>query len=84
MDLDSHGDQAWTWDDANNLNQGRVSLTLITHLFPMHPFSTSWKQKTVKVFWCFLGVKKKVHWEQNGLNQQNHLYLKDFFWKKVL
>ena len=39
--------------------------TLINHLFPMHPFSTPWKQKTVrlktenrKVFWCFQGAEK--------------------------
>ena len=30
----------------------------LTYSFPRHPFSTSWKQKTLKVFWCSRGVGK--------------------------
>ena len=33
----------------------------LINLFPMYPFSTPWKQKTVKtltVFWCFEGLEK--------------------------
>ena len=43
---------------TGHLNQKDVKYRL-TYLFPMHSFSTPWKhQKTVKVFWCFLGVEK--------------------------
>ena len=32
---------------------------LLTHLFQMHPFSTSWKKsENHKIFWCFKGVEK--------------------------
>ena len=34
-------------------------LILLTHLFPIHPFSTLWKtSKNRKVFWCFQRVEK--------------------------
>ena len=33
-------------------------ITLLTHSFPMHPFSNSWKQHR-KNFWCFRRVEKR-------------------------
>ena len=32
---------------------------LLTHFFPMHPFSTPWKQKIFAIFWWFQGVEKR-------------------------
>ena len=33
--------------------------SIITHLFPMHPFSSPWKhQKNLRFFWCFQGEEK--------------------------
>ena len=41
----------------------------LTHLFPMHPFSTPLKTlENLKVFCCFQGVEKGAL-ETNGLNQ---------------
>ena len=41
----------------------------LTHLFPMHPFSTHWKhQKTFRFSHVFWG-RERVHWEKNGLTQ---------------
>ena len=45
---------------------GAVRSYLLTHLFPMHPFSTPWKhQKTLSFSDLFRG-REKVHWEQVG------------------
>ena len=47
-----------------------VEPSFLTHLFPINPFSTTWKhQKTVKIFWYFQGVEKGCtgnKWSMNG------------------
>ena len=40
-----------------HLNKTNQMYTLI-HLFPMHPFFTRWKQKTLAFFLCFQGIEK--------------------------
>ena len=40
----------------NILPMSKSEHIFLTHSFPMHPFSTSWKHR--KVFWCFQGVEK--------------------------
>ena len=38
----------------------------LTYLFPMHPFSTSWKhKKTIRFSDVFRG-RERVHWEKMG------------------
>ena len=34
------------------------AMWLLTHLFPMHPFSSPWKHKITAVSWCLHGAKK--------------------------
>ena len=34
------------------------TLSMLTHLFPVHPFSTPLKTENLMVFWCFQGVAK--------------------------
>ena len=68
----------------------------LTHFFPIHPFSTSWKQNT-EVFWCFHGVEKGcignkwVNEENNILyhllklpNASRWIDMLSLNWKKVL
>ena len=47
--------------------------TVLTQLFPMHPFSTRWKhQKTLQVFWCFQSVEKGCignNWVKSIINR---------------
>ena len=34
------------------------AMWLLTHLFPMHPFSPPWKHKKTAVSWCLQGAEK--------------------------
>ena len=47
-----------------------LKLYILTHFFPMHPFSTPLKtSENHKVFWCFQGVEKGCignEWVKNG------------------
>ena len=43
-----------------NLTDFSVVQSVLTHLLPMHPFSTPWKQGAEK------GGRETMHWEQMG------------------
>ena len=57
-----------TWGRADNLlREKRLRKVILTHLFPMHPFSTPWKhQKTLRFSDVFWGLRKGAL-ETNGL-----------------
>ena len=42
-------------------------LDCLTHLFPMHSFSTPWKHQKTLSFLMFSGGRERVPWEQMGL-----------------
>ena len=43
-----------------------LAIFSLTHLFPMHPFSTPLKYKKILRFSDIFGGRKRVHWEQMG------------------
>ena len=50
---------------------------ILTHSFPMHPFSTPWKTCG---FLMFSGGRERLHWERaNGLKA--HFQLSNNFWQ---
>ena len=60
--------------------------SLSTHLFPMHPFSTSLKtSENLTVFWCFQGAEKGCIGNK-GVNRHFYLIqkLRDFVWKEEM
>ena len=40
--------------------------SFLTHSFPVHPFSTSWKHQKTLRFLMFSEGRERVHWEQMG------------------
>ena len=50
------------------LDDGKKNKQILTHLFSMHPFSTSWKYHLM-VFWYFQGVQWKGLVGTIGLNE---------------
>ena len=46
-----------------------IFLKILTHLFPIHPFSSAWKHKKIQGFLMFsggTGGRERVHWEKMG------------------
>ena len=41
-----------------------IFVSLMTHLFPMHPFSTPWKYQKTRRFSDISRGREMVHWEQ--------------------
>ena len=43
-----------------------MHLYLLTHLFPMHPFSSPWKHRKIVRFSDVSEARERMHWEQMG------------------
>ena len=57
----------------------------LTHLFPMHPFSTPWKQKTSRFSVMFSGKRGGLHLEHMGLpNVSVNNYAKQFIIRVII
>ena len=46
----------WRWKIISTIFEDLSNI--ITHSFPMHPFSTPWKHQKTLRFYCFQGVEK--------------------------
>ena len=55
----------WFSDVFRGYRKKPLTWNRLTNLFPMHSFSTPWKQKT-KGFVIFSGGRERLHWEQMG------------------